>query len=234
MFHFKKFSIDDSRAAMKIGTDAVLLGAWVPCENETHRLDIGTGCGILAIMMAQRNDRVPIDAVEIDKNASLLAEQNFKLSPWGEQLSLYHASIQDFLLNTSHKYSLILSNPPFFTDSLKAPDMARTLARHNHAMPVRELLEITSKLLTETGKAAFIIPFDAYSNWISQASDFSLYPALAAIVKSSAKHAAHRMMVVFTRKKSREPINNEIIIYSSTNIYTSQYRDLTKEFYVNF
>ena len=234
MFHFKKFSIDDSQAAMKIGMDAVLLGAWTPCENESRILDIGSGCGILAIMMAQRNRKVPIDAVEIDTDAAILAEQNFKLSPWADQLLLHHSSIQEFSLITNQTYSLLTCNPPFFTDSLKTPDGARNIARHNDTMPVRDLLGITSKLLTVKGKAAFIIPVDAYKNWISEASSPFLYPALVTRVRSSPDHIPHRVMVVFSRDGNQKIIDNEIFIYSSINIHSNEYRELTKEFYLNF
>jgi tRNA1Val (adenine37-N6)-methyltransferase len=234
MFHFKKFSIDDSKAAMKIGTDAVLLGAWIPCENGTRILDIGTGCGIVAIMMAQRNRKVPVDAVEIDADAAILAEQNFKLSPWADQLSLFHAPIQDFALKTHQKYSLVISNPPFFTNSLKTPHRARNIARHNDTLSVKDLLGITSKLLTEKGKAAFILPADAYENWVSEASSLLLYPALLTRVKSSASHKPHRVMILFSKVKISKIIENEIFIYRSKNIHSNEYRELTREFYLNF
>ena len=102
-----------------------------------------------------------IDAVEIDPDAAILAEQNVQLSPWSDQIHIFNTTIQEFSLKTNHKYSLIICNPPFFTDSLKAPDKARNIARHNDTLPVKDLLSITSKLLTENGKAAFIIPADA-------------------------------------------------------------------------
>jgi len=162
MFHFKKFSIEDNKSAMKIGTDAVLLGAWTPCANESHILDIGTGSGILALMMAQRNYAIPVDAVEIDYDAAMLAHQNFKLSPWTDQICIFNTTIQQFSLLKREKYSLIICNPPFFTESLKAPDKARSIARHNDTLPVDELLSITSKLLIEKGKAEFIIPYSAF------------------------------------------------------------------------
>jgi tRNA1Val (adenine37-N6)-methyltransferase len=234
MFHFKKFSIDDSTAAMKIGTDAVLLGAWMPWSNETRILDIGTGSGILALMMAQKNYKIEIDAIEIEPEAAYLARKNVQLSPWSDQIHVFNSSIQDFSVRTNNKYSLIISNPPFFTDSLKATGNARNFARHNDTLPVRDLLEITSKLLTEGGKAAFIIPADAFGNWTIEASDMFLYPAYFTRVKSSQTHSPHRVMVLFTKKYNHEISNNELIIYSSKSIYSTEYRELTKEFYLNF
>lgn len=234
MFHFKKFSIDDSTAAMKIGTDAVLLGAWTPWSGETRILDIGTGSGILALMMAQRNFKTKIDAIEIEPAAAELAQQNVQLSPWSDQIQVFNSSIQDFADQTSNKYSLIISNPPFFTDSLKTPVSTRNMARHNDTLPVRDLLETTSKLLSDNGKAAFILPADAFGNWTIEAENLFLYPACITLVKSTRTHSPHRVMVVFTKCKSLEIIDNEISIYSSKGVYTNEYRQLTKEFYLHF
>ena len=234
MFHFKNFSIDDSTAAMKTGTDAVLLGAWTPSGNETRILDIGSGTGILALMMAQRNPKTEIDAVEINLAAANLAKKNVSISPWPERIYIFNDSVQEFALKANHVYSLIISNPPFFTDSLKAPDKARNLARHNDNLPVKDLLRITSKMLTEQGRAAFIIPADAFVNWTAIASGFALFPAFVTKVKSSPVHNPHRVMVIFTKEHKTHIPENELIIYSSKNIYSNEYRELTKKFYLNF
>lgn len=234
MFHFKKFSIDDSTAAMKIGTDSVLLGAWTPCGKDTRILDIGSGSGILAIMMAQRTNKTEIDAVEIEPEAADLARKNVQLSPWSNRIHVFSSSVQDFSSKANTKYSLVISNPPFFTDSLKTPDKARNVARHNDILPVTDLLKITADLLTESGKAAFIIPSDAYKNWTLEASNRCLYPAYITRVKSSHNHHPHRVMVVFTRDKKTEIIDNELAIYSLKDVYTNEYRELTKEFYLLF
>lgn len=233
MFHFKKFSIDDSLAAMKIGTDSVLLGAWTPCGDENRILDIGTGSGILALMMAQKTKSV-IDAIEIDADAAGLAQKNAQLSPWSDRVHIINSSIQEFSTETNNKYTLIICNPPFFTDSLKAPDKARNIARHNDTLPVKDLLRITSELLEEDGKAAFILPADAFGNWITTASNLNLFPAFITKARSSLNHIPHRVMVVFKKDKNPEIIENELSIYSSKGIYTKEYRELTKEFYLNF
>ena len=234
MFHFKKFSIDDSKAAMKVGTDAVLLGAWAKCENETRILDIGTGSGILALMMAQRNPEIHVDAVEIESDAAELAEQNALLSPWAGQINVYNETISKFILRTTHKYSLIVCNPPFFTNSLKTPVKTRNLARHNDSLPVTELLDISFRLLSENGKAAFIIPFDAYEYWQQEAEKHNLFPERITIVKSSSTHPPHRVLVLFTPEKHAEIIKSELIIYRAEKIYSDEYQNLTKDFYLNF
>ena len=234
LFHFKKFSIDDSRAAMKIGTDAVLLGAWVECENENLILDIGTGTGILALMMAQRNPEALIDAVELDSEAAKLAKQNIKLSPWGERIEIFASSIQEFAIQTQHKYSLIICNPPFFADSLKSPSETRNLARHNETLPVHVLLGCAAKLLLANGKAAFIIPADVFAFWKQEAALQSLFPCRVTIVKSSPNHKPHRVMVTFSRKQVTRIYENEISIYISKSNYSVEYQELTKVFYLNF
>jgi len=234
MFHFKKFSIDDSKAAMKIGTDSVLLGAWTPCENETRILDIGTGSGILALMMAQRNKNIPVDTVELEPEAATLAKNNIQLSPWPGQVNIFNSSIQHFRIETLQKYSLVICNPPFFTDSLKTPGKARTMARHNDTLPVAELLELTSGVLAENGKAAFIIPAEAFGNWRTEAAKHNLFPGLVTEVKSSPRHTPHRVLVVFTHTEMQAVTHKEFIIYVSRSMYSHEYKELTKDFYLNF
>lgn len=234
MFHFKKFSIDDSKAAMKIGTDAVLLGAWINCEKESRILDIGTGSGILALIMAQRNQNTSIDAVEIEPDAAALAKQNIVLSPWSNQIQVFNTSVQSFSKETSNKYSLIICNPPFFTDSLKAPDNKRNLARHNDNLPVAELLFCTNQLLTDKGKASFIIPVEAYEYWKQEATKNSLYPSNQAFVSSSPLHEPHRVMVTFSHENVTLTNTSRINIYESKSVYSKVYQELTKDFYLYF
>jgi tRNA1Val (adenine37-N6)-methyltransferase len=234
MFHFKQFSIDDSKAAMKIGTDAVLLGAWTPCNYGNRILDIGTGSGILTIMMAQRNPDVEIDAVEIDPDATAQAKLNAQLSPWNDRIHIFNLSVQEFSLAKMNSYNLIICNPPFFTNSLKAPDNKRNLARHNNSLPVEDLLESTSKMLTEDGKAVFIIPANTYETWKREAAKHQLFPDKITWVKSSPANAPHRVMVVFSRKNQDAIPEDEICIYSSEKIHSQAYKEITKDFYLKF
>jgi len=234
MFHFKKFSIDDSKSAMKIGTDAVLLGAWVPLEDESRILDIGTGTGILALMMAQRNKKALIDAVELDSQAAILATENARLSPWAERIRIFNSSIQDFSLKNQHTYSLIICNPPFFKDSLKSPQKTRNLARHDDTLPVNELLPIASELLSKNGRAAFILPAEAFENWKNTAKECSIYPSAITWVKSTSEHKPHRVMVVFTTEDQAFVTENDMCIYASHNKYSLEYIELTDSFYLKF
>ncbi len=234
MFHFKKFSIDDSKAAMKIGTDAVLLGSWVNCRHESRILDIGTGSGILALMMAQRNPGTAIDAIELDSNAATLAQQNFRMSPWEGQITCLNKSFQQYAAETDKKYSLLICNPPFFTASLKTPEKARNLARHNDSLPVNELLQLTSHLLDKQGKAAFVFPADAFNDWILEAEKHSLYPQHITRVKSTSSHKPHRVLLLLSKIPFQKPMEDEISIYLPDRSYTKEYQQLTSCFYLNF
>lgn len=234
VFHFKKFSIDDSSAAMKIGTDAVLLGAWADCENASRILDVGTGTGILALMMAQRTTDVNIDAVELDSAAALLAGQNAKLSPWSNRIAVYNVSFQEFSQNAKHKYSHIICNPPFFSNSLKAAGEARNLARHNDSLPEKELLPGISTLLSDSGKAALIIPSDALGKWSALAEKTALFPTVVTWVKSSPLHKPHRVLIQFARNNQLPVIENQICIYKSKNRHSAEYQYITRDFYLKF
>jgi tRNA1Val (adenine37-N6)-methyltransferase len=234
VFHFKKFSIDDSMAAMKIGTDSVLLGAWVPCGNEVRIIDIGTGSGILALMMAQRNQNATIDAVELDFDAANAAQLNINVSPWPGQVHVYNTAIQQFAEGISEAYSLLICNPPFFNNSLKTPHDKRNFARHNDSLPAKELIEIASRLITRNGKAALIIPAGNYNNWLDEASRSGLFLTHCTWVKSYPDREPHRVMVAFAKSEPAHVIENELSIYDSQKVYSQSYRELTKEFYLKF
>ncbi len=234
MFHFKKFSIDDSQSAMKIGTDAVLLGAWAPCSTETSILDIGAGSGILALMMAQRNPGVTVDAVEIDHEAATSATHNAKLSPWHSSINIINTSLQVFAQDKQAGYSLVICNPPFFTNSLKAPDAARNTARHNDSLPVDELLFFTSRLLNLNGKASFILPAADAENWLAVASGCNLHLTHCTLVRSYPDREPHRALLSFCRTPQADIAKNEICIYSGRNTYSSEYKALTRDFYLKF
>jgi len=219
---------------MKIGTDAVLLGAWVKCENESRILDIGTGTGILALMMAQRNPIIQVDAVELEEDAARLAEQNINLSPWKERIIVYNTTIQEFAGHKKHRYSLILCNPPFFADSLKSVGKARNLARHNDSLPVTDLLRITSQLLCPHGRASFILPAQSFEYWKLEAEKFTLFPQQLSFVRSTPEHKPHRVLVTFTTNSNSLYPENELSIYTSSRAYSKDYQELTKDFYLHF
>ena len=152
-FSFRQFTIHQDQCAMKVGTDGVLLGAWVNVENAQRILDVGTGTGLIALMCAQRSESV-IDAVEVDRAASEQAAVNCSASPWKDRITVVHDSFQHFAESTAYRYDLIVSNPPFFKNSLKPKGLARSLARHDDRLSYESLLYYTVKILEPGGTLA--------------------------------------------------------------------------------
>ena len=160
MFQFKQFSVQQDQCAMKIGTDGVLLGAWAPISHNTISiLDIGTGTGIIALMLAQRTNAEQIDALEIDEKAYEQAVDNFENSAWSDRLFCFHAGLDEFIDEPEDEYDLIVSNPPFYAEDYKTDNEQRDLARFQDALPFEDLLEAADLLLSENGIFALIIPF---------------------------------------------------------------------------
>jgi len=227
-FCFKQFNVDDSKCAMKVGTDAVILGAWVNVRNADTILDIGTGCGLIALMVAQRSNAT-ITAIEIDESANLQSKENFVASPWHERLDTVHGSVQQF--NPDHKFEFIVCNPPFFKNALKAPDAQRNIARHNDTLSFESLLVAVDRLLTDEGTFAFILPNDEAHLVITLAVAHQLYPNRICTVLSRDGKSPNRLLVELSRISSG--INRETLtIRDQNNHYTLEYKELTKEFYL--
>ena len=233
MFHFKKFSIDDSRCAMKIGIDSVLLGSWVKPESANTFLDIGCGCGILSIMMAQRMQKSIVTGIEIDAEAAAQAKQNVILSPWSNRIEIIHNSFQQFAPSINRQYDLIISNPPFFHNSLKSISQTRNMARHSDSLPVDKIFENLHFITHEMSKINFIIPFDLFDNWIKKAHDYKFYPQRVCWVKSLPSHPPHRVMVCFGKNK-KDCDYSELCIYNAHKQYSEDYKLLTGDFYLHF
>lgn len=158
-FQFKQFTIRHDKCAMKVGTDGVLLGAWTGIESCNRILDIGTGTGLIAMMLAQRSKAV-IDAIDIDAEACLQAQENAESSPFAERIKIRHSALSDFAQTDTGLYDLIVSNPPYFVDSLKCPDQKRNTARHTDTLTLEDLLQDSRKLLAPQGRIALILPYD--------------------------------------------------------------------------
>jgi len=231
-FVFKEFSVNQDRCAMKIGTDGVLLGAWASTNhNPFSILDIGTGTGILALMLAQRSHAENIEAIEIDDSAFEQAAGNFEDSPWGDRLFCYHAGFNEFVEEIDDKYDLIISNPPFYSEDYKTDNPQRDLARFTDALPFEHLLHGTAKLLDDNGKASFIIPFSEEENFISLAEKMNLYPSRITRVKGSNSTEVKRSLLEFSFIKTTID-SSELIIETGRHQYTEDYINLTKDFYL--
>ena len=181
-FRFRQFTVHQERCAMKVSTDGVLLGAWTQCEGAQRVLDIGTGTGLLALMIAQRC-QARIDAVEIDPDACEQAKENFQSSPWSERLQLVAMSFQAFCKTNPEPYELILSNPPYFSNSLRSADEKRNTARHNSTLLPKELITGVEALLKDQGICSLILPFDEGQQLIGQAEAQGLYCSRVTEVK---------------------------------------------------
>lgn len=233
-FKFKKFSIDQDRSAMKIGTDGVLLGAWASLDHQPQNiLDVGTGTGLIALMLAQRSDAELIDAIEIEDQAYEQAVENFEKSDWGDRLFCYHAGFDEFVeeMREEESYDLIISNPPFHSEDYKTGNENRDQARFSDALPLIELIEGASLLLSESGHFDLIIPFSEEKNAVEIAADFNLHPQRITRVKGTENSPIKRSLLSFAFDNTETEIN-EIILEISRHSYTEEFRNLVKDFYL--
>ena len=233
VFQFKQFSVNQDQTAMKIGTDGVLLGAWTPLENNPKSvLDIGTGTGIIALMLAQRSTAEQIDALEIDESAFEQAVENFENSPWGDRLFSFHAGLDEFVEEPEEEYDLIVSNPPFFSEDYRSENEQRDLARFQDAMPFEELVEAADLLLSENGIFSVIIPFNEEDRFIELCSEVELYPIKITRVKGALNTKIIRSLLAFKRYELAVLTSDELVIEISRHEYTPEYIALTKDFYL--
>ncbi|WP_281636327.1 tRNA1(Val) (adenine(37)-N6)-methyltransferase [Flavobacterium marginilacus] len=232
-FEFKQFSVEQDRCAMKIGTDGVLLGAWTPIVNNPFSvLDIGAGTGIIALMLAQRSAAEQIDALEIDEEAYEQAADNFENSPWNDRLFCFHAGLDEFVEEPEDEYDLIVSNPPFYSEDYKSSDDQRDLARFQDAMPFEELIEAAALLLSENGIFTVIIPFKEEEKFIALAKEYELFPLKITRVKGTPNSEIKRSLLAFSRNEIINFPADELIIETARHIYTPDYIELTKDFYL--
>lgn len=230
-FQFKHFSITQESTAMKVGTDGVLLGAWSKA-TEGNVLDIGTGTGLIALMLAQRTKTALIDAVEIDKVASKEAQENFNNSDWKDRLTISNQSLQNYQPNK--KYDLIISNPPFFIDATKAPENNRNTARHTDTLSFEELISSVERLLAENGIFSLILPVNEAERFIKMAFEAQLYLNRKCLVKPNPTKAPKRVLMAFSFNKSTLLEEALTIETGKRHVYTQKYISLTKDFYLKF
>jgi tRNA1Val (adenine37-N6)-methyltransferase len=235
-FAFKQFSIRQEKCAMKVGTDAVLLGAWAKTYGVRRILDIGTGTGVIALMLAQKSGAA-IDAVEIDEASCEEARENVNHSPWPGRVKVHHLSLQDYSKMQDEKYDLIVSNPPYFNDSLPATEESRTKARHTVLLPFSDLVEGTVRLLSKDGKFCVILPPREGEKFREIAASKGLHLTRITRVKTTPEKPEKRWLMQFAFA-AKPQISDSTLVIEKDNLnaqhYTDEYRELTKEYYLYF
>ncbi len=233
-FAFKQFTIKQNLCAMKVGTDAVLLGAWVNPQQAKRILDIGTGTGIIALMLAQKSD-ASIVAIDIDEQAVQQAKENRDNSPFKNEIEIILNSVQQFVLHRSQQFDLIVTNPPYFEQSLKSVDEQRSQARHADVLPFEELLDSVKKLLTEKGKFCLILPRLEAEKFTLLAEKKGLHLSKLLRIKSRTdKPEAKRHIMQFEFVSTEFSESTLIIEEEVRHQYTPEYKELTKDYYINF
>jgi len=228
-FHFKQFSVRHDRSGMKVGTDGVLLGAWANVADAKTILDIGTGTGVIALMLAQRTDSAKIHAIEIHEDAFRDALENFTVSKWKDRLILHSGAIQQF--TSDEKFDMLISNPPYFLNSYKPPSSKRETARHTETLSFDELLAASDILLTQAGKLSVILPFAEGQLFVSLASRKGFACTRKWSFKSRIHKPIERLLLEFSRE-SWLPEEGEILLYDTGEEWSAAYRKLTGDFYL--
>jgi tRNA1Val (adenine37-N6)-methyltransferase len=231
-FTFKQYHINHDKCAMKVGTDGILLGAWAPLEGVSTALDIGTGTALIALMLKQRAPSLVITGVEIDNDAFLQAKENISDSPWPD-VNLWQGDINEFQTNTV--FDLIVSNPPFFNDSLKSDNAQRMTARHTDALSFDSLCAKAASLLSEKGWFCVVLPTTELNRFESAADNANLTVIKKLWVFTSKKKAAKRVLLCLSHNDELQTLVEEnLVIHDEGGEYSTAYKQLCRDFYLNF
>lgn len=233
-FQFKQFRIEQQRSAMKVGVDGVMLGAWANLTGVKRILDIGSGTGLISLMMAQRNSTALIDAVEIDPVAYQESLLNVEQSLWSDRIGVECCSFQQFVEQSAHRYELIVSNPPFFGNGLGVPLESRSQARHSDWLPLGELISGISRLLAKNGRAALILPSESLEQVKQLASLNNLFLSRVCRVKPNPQKPVFRVLVELSDSVVSLEEETLMIEFETHFDYTPHYRHLTRDFYLKF
>jgi tRNA1Val (adenine37-N6)-methyltransferase len=234
-FQFKKFKIVQSNTAMKVGTDGVLLGAWTPLDDALRILDVGTGTGLIALMLAQRSTKAHLDAIDMDEGAVADAQTNVLSSPWSDRITVLRADFNTYVDSCEDKYDLIVSNPPFFEDGNQAPDKSRAIARHSVGLSPEQLLVNACCLLHKRGRLALILPPNVYAKYLELANRKGLYQQAMMTIYPTPQKSAVRILSLWGRHFVKEQKEESLVLESGgRHVYSEDYKILTKDFYLKF
>ncbi|NMA72780.1 MAG: tRNA1(Val) (adenine(37)-N6)-methyltransferase [Bacteroidales bacterium] len=229
-FQFKQFTVFQDKCAMKVGTDGVLLGAWVGLSKAKNLLDIGTGTGLLALMLTQRSPEILVTAVELDKAAAEQAKENVNCSPWKDRVEVVHENILDYC--NDNKFDVIVSNPPYFNNNLLPPNRERTLARHNDHLTYPDLISKVVQLLNSNGRFSVIIPFNQKEEFIQLCNMHGLNTKRVVNVQTTPNAPFKRVLLEFSFNHNKEVDKRTLLIEENRHCYSSEYIELTKDFYL--
>jgi len=230
-FAFKQFKIEQNHSAMKVNTDACILGAFAPAVSG-RSLDIGTGTGIIALMLAQKSEAL-IDAVEIDPETALEAQKNFQNSDWAKRLTVFGLSFQAFLEKNQQIYELVVSNPPYFQNSYKSACEQKKLARHTDSLPFEELVKGTKKILSQNGLFVFILPTTETEILLKIAFREGFFLQKKIDIHSFSHTKAHRQ-ISFLGFENLPTLCQKFVIYEKTGVYSSQFQEMLQDYYLIF
>ena len=232
-FHFKQFTVQQEHAAMKVGTDGVLLGAWVSVPGPGSRvLDVGTGTGLIALMISQRTSSVAVDAVEIDPLSARQAEENFQHSPWKEKIRCFQSSFQEFSIQSENQYDLIVCNPPFFSKSSLAPSVEKNLARHDDSLSLEDIFRCAVPLMKKTTIISLILPAQRENKAMDLMRKYHLNCKRLTWVKPLPGKPAKRILLECSPSET-SPIEDELTIETELrHRYTEDFNKLIEAFYL--
>lgn len=233
MFRFKQFVVRQHQCAMKVGTDGVLLGSWCCLPQNGSVLDVGTGTGLLALMAAQRTEKVFITAIEIDQDAACQATENCQSSPWANRIKVLHTSLQEFGKLSKESFNAIICNPPYFDQSLCCPDGKRSQARHSDSLDFETLLDYSSALLKKEGTLSVVLPTNESELFEQKAHQRGFFLNRLMNVFPNPKKDVKRRLMEFSAEKKELEIQH-LVIEKERHIYTDEYKNQTRDFYLNF
>lgn len=231
VFYFKKFNVKQSSSVFKIGTDSVLLGAYINCESAKYILDIGCGSGVISLILAQKSI-ANIHALDINIEACNLAKENFKNSKWADRLKVFCKAVQNF--DTKIKYDIIVSNPPYFTSGNPSPQKAKAIAKHDLELDLKDLLLGINRFLSEDGKAYIIYPALQEDYFVNECKNLDLFISKKLFIIPKKGKQANRIIFEIVRKPSKFEISHLTIENDFRHDYSQEYRELTKKYYLNF
>lgn len=230
-FSFKKFTVYHDKCAMKVGTDGVLLGAWTQLREAENALDVGTGTGLIALMLSQRSGTLlSIDAIDIDEGAIQQTIENVERAKF-KNISSKHLSLQDYAVNSDVKYDLIVSNPPYFSSSLHSPSDQRTLARHTDSLPMLDFMDASAHLLSLHGYLSLIFPHGEKDVLIELAARAGLFVTRVTHVYPMPHLPAKRVLLEFSLLEHEVEVQ-DLIIEKERHLYTDEFTELVKDFYL--